>query len=172
MARRSRLAGRFDRECGWAARSLCQAYSCACRQIQLAPKIRLQISFPAKKSPVPRLIFSYSCSFFCAPAFWIFIRTETEPQLTHCNSVRGMLRRNILERQAESSSERQRNLFNLHEKGNGTVTRHSPFQRSGFGRGAGVGRGHAVGLRVGIAVGVRNRHYRNSENQTAIFFGG
>ena len=37
-------------------------------------------------------------------------------------------------------------------KGNGTVTRHSPFQRSGFGRGAGVGHGHGVGLRVGPAV--------------------
>src|SRR5438128_8684070 len=37
MARRSRLAGHFDRECGWAARFLCRAYLSACRQIQLAP---------------------------------------------------------------------------------------------------------------------------------------
>ena len=66
-----------------------------------------------------------------------------------------MLRRDILERQGESLSERRRNLSNLHEKGNGTVTRHSPFQRSGFWRGADVGRGYSVGLRVGVAVGVR-----------------
>src|SRR2546422_5822997 len=103
MARRSRLAGRFDRECGWAARSLCWAYLWACRQIQPAPKIRWLISFPAKKSAVPlRLIFSWSYSFFCAPAFRIFFYIETESRLTLCDSAPGILRRSFGERQAES----------------------------------------------------------------------
>jgi len=115
MARRSRLAGRFGPQFGWAARSLCWACLCACRQIQLGPKIRWQISFPAKKSAVLlRLIFSWSYSFFCAPAFGIFIRIE--PQLTLCDSAAGILRRSFGERQAESFGRNARNLLTRRKK--------------------------------------------------------
>src|ERR1700720_4654653 len=124
MGRRSRLAGRFGRQSESArpARCLCGAYSCACRQIQLAQKIRWQISFPAKKSAVLHLIFSYSYSFFCAPVFWIFIRTETEPQLTLRDSVPAILRSSAQKRQAESFAETHGTYLPSQEKGNRTVT--------------------------------------------------
>src|SRR6266550_2693491 len=104
MGRRSRRSGRFGRQCGWAPapRSLPGARLHACRQIQLELKMRWQILPLAKKSPVLHLIFSWFYSFFCAPAFRIFLHIETKPRLTLCGSASGILRRRFQERQAES----------------------------------------------------------------------
>src|SRR2546428_13938979 len=112
MARRSRLAGRFDRECGWAARSLCRAFLCACRQIQLAPKIRWQTSMPPKKSSVIHLIFSCFLLLLLranVPGFSFALKTE--PRLTLCDSASGILRRSFGERQAESFVRKPPNLL-------------------------------------------------------------
>jgi hypothetical protein len=67
---------------------------------------------------IPRTAFNLFIlySFFCAPAFWFFVYIETKPRLTLCDSVPAMLRSSFQKRQAESLSERGRNLSNLQEK--------------------------------------------------------
>lgn len=64
MARRSRRAGRFDRQSAVLARSSCQPYLSASRQTQPAPKILSQRELPAKTLILLYLIIS--CSLSCS----------------------------------------------------------------------------------------------------------
>ena len=118
MERRSRPDARFDRQCGWVARSFRRACLRVFRQIRPAPRILSQPELPPKKSILLYLLFSCSWSCSTRQRFRISL-FKAETQLTLCDSDAGILRRRFQKTQAECLTESHQRS---REKGNRTVT--------------------------------------------------